>query len=281
MTRSLFIPLLFAPLFTLVLPVFAQEEQTQLPPIPTAQPIPTIPVQPLLRDPRLFSQERERITFELQKIQQLIGLIRPDDAQTLEALKAQQAELAKQLRDLTQQMQTGLQPVMPPDMPNGSEVPPVRDPYMPPSAPGVRPGMNQSGAETVPPYIPRTTPLPMQPDGYQNPMPTMPPGMSSPWNSQVPPQMPPYAPTPGGPIPSWADQDRAWDRSSWGPVSRLPQELTEVKQSVESLKKEVGDLKDTIKSLETQIQLLTRNILLSERAKENGNKKTDVEKTEP
>jgi hypothetical protein len=71
--------------------------------------------------------------------------------------------------------------------------------------------------------------------------------------------------TPYNPGPYWGiDQD-----TQWGP--RLPRELTEVKQSVELLRKEVADLKETIRTLETQIQLLSRNILLSERTRENGN----------
>jgi len=80
------------------------------------------------------------------------------------------------------------------------------------------------------------------------------------------PQTVPYN-NPGIP-PHWADQNPAWGAAST--ESSLPKELTEVKQTVESLRKEVAELKETIKTLETQIQLLNRNILLSERARENG-----------
>ena len=75
------------------------------------------------------------------------------------------------------------------------------------------------------------------------------------------------------PMPPWMGMDQgsasAWEPTSWG--AKLPKELTELKQSVESLQKEVADLKETIKALETQIQLLSRTILLSEKMKENGN----------
>ena len=259
MTRFVLFPLLFA----LVLPVFAQDEQ---PPLQSTLPPPLQPmVQPGIRDPRLFSQERERITFELQQIQRLIGVIRPDDVQTMDALKAQQVELAKQLRDLTQQMQAGPQP----GIPNIPEVlPGGMGPQVP--LPGMRPEMNAiPSLEVVPPPEQRIPLMPGMPGGmgYQipnNQMPAAPPVMPSPMPN---PQMQMYAPA--VPAPSWADQDRAWETAQWGP--RLPKELTEVKQSVDSLQKEVADLKDTIKALEAQIQLLTRNILLSERVKENGN----------
>jgi cell division protein FtsB len=54
----------------------------------------------------------------------------------------------------------------------------------------------------------------------------------------------------------------------WGP--RLPKELVELKQSVESMRKEIAELKDTVKALEAQIRLLNQNILLSERVKESN-----------
>ena len=261
MTRFLLFPLLSV----IVLPVFAQEEQAQF--------LPQMP-QPVLRDPRLFSQERERITFELQQIQRLIGVIRPDDVQTMDALKAQQAELAKQLRDLTQQMQAEPQPGMP-NVPNVPEVLPELD-----HVPGMRPGTNAvPGVEAVSPPEQRMPAIPGGMQGvpgmqggnipilrYQTPIPTAPPITPNPMPN-APMQM--YAPTPIAPMSNWADQDRAWESGHWGP--RLPRELTEVKQSVESLQREIADLKDTIKALDTQIQLLTRNILLSERVKENGN----------
>jgi DNA repair exonuclease SbcCD ATPase subunit len=59
-------------------------------------------------------------------------------------------------------------------------------------------------------------------------------------------------------VPQWGNQAPSWE---WGP--RLPKELTEVKQSVESLQREITELRELIKRLETQIQLLNRTILLS------------------
>jgi predicted RNase H-like nuclease (RuvC/YqgF family) len=83
----------------------------------------------------------------------------------------------------------------------------------------------------------------------------------------------PYNPIPSIPpaAPSWGAPDQQWEMAPFGP--RLPKELTEVKQTVESLRKEVSELKETIKVLETQIQLLNRNFLLNEkvREKEKGN----------
>jgi hypothetical protein len=107
----------------------------------------------------------------------------------------------------------------------------------------------------------------MQRGGYPilNTPPAMPPATQNPY-------MPFYPAPPAAvpsPMPNWTDQDRAWETGHWGP--KLPKELTEMKQSIESLRKEIADLKETNKALETQVQLLIRNILLSERAKENGN----------
>ncbi|MDR3234145.1 MAG: hypothetical protein LBT46_10875 [Planctomycetaceae bacterium] len=52
----------------------------------------------------------------------------------------------------------------------------------------------------------------------------------------------------------------------WSP--QQPQELTELKASVEFLRQEIGELKSAVKALETQIQLLNRTVLLSDRVKE-------------
>jgi TolA-binding protein len=251
MTRFFCFPLLFV----LALSVFAQEDPTQL-----GQPQLG---QPLLRDPRLLAQERDRITYELQQIQRLIGVISPDDVQTMNTLKSQQADLVKQLRDITQQTQAGQQ--IPGMSSNIAEVLPGQIP----TSVG-RAGMNvPPGTELPPelrngggynPYTPPQTSMLPNPSAMPMPMPNPPMPMYNP--------MPTYNPIPSAPQP-WNNPDRAWESVQWGP--RLPQELTEVKQSVESLQKEIADLKETVKSLETQIQLLTRNILLSERTKENGN----------
>jgi len=262
MSRFLVFPLLLV----LVFSVFAQEEPAGV----------GTPLTPLLRDPRLLSQERERITYELQQIQRLLGVISPNDVQTMDVLKTQQTDLAKQLRDLTQQMQAERQ------SPGMLNVPEVLPGQVPPFA--MRPGLSQSpGGELVvspeqrlPPMPPTMPDMPgnMPRNGYQTPI-------SAPY--QIPPSSPvtpvplpyppiqSYPPTPAvpGQMPNWADQDRAWESGLWGP--RLPKELTELKQSVESLRKEIADLKETNKALEAQIQLLIRNILLSERTKEGGN----------
>ena len=253
MTRLLFVPLLFV----LVFPIFAQEEPAGL-------------GQPLLRDPRILSQERERITLELQQTQRLIGLINPNDVQTMDVLKTQQTELVKQLRDLTQQMQSG-------PLSYGTisvqEVPPGRV-----SQPVIRPEIVGSGMSPVPGAV---SPLPLEqmsrmPDvpvgmplnGYQT-IPNAPP--APPLQMPNSPSMPFYPPVPAAPnpMPNWTDRDQTWEAGQWGP--RLPKELTEMKQSIEALRKEIADLKETNKALETQVQLLIRNILLSERAKESGN----------
>jgi hypothetical protein len=88
--------------------------------------------------------------------------------------------------------------------------------------------------------------------------------------SHVPPTIPSIANNPIDMqnIPYWGNPAQAWENSPWGP--RLPQELTGVKQSVDSLQKEIADLKEIIRRLETQIQLLNRTVLLSvpERANE-------------
>jgi uncharacterized coiled-coil DUF342 family protein len=47
-------------------------------------------------------------------------------------------------------------------------------------------------------------------------------------------------------------------------VPQPSKELTELKQTVDSLRKELSEMKESVKALETQIQLLNRNILLSQ-----------------
>jgi hypothetical protein len=173
-------------------------------------------------------------------------------------LKTEQAELMKQLKDVMQQMQTPDSPnvgsareVLPPGLSTRQIPSMARNSELPPATRNAPPNIpaTQSPA-LVPPMYSGVAPLPAGPYLTGGPAPF---------------------PTPMG-IPDatpWLDQDRSWETSTWGP--RLPKELTEVKQTVESLRKEVADLKDTIKALETQIQLLSRNILLSEKVRENGN----------
>jgi hypothetical protein len=136
-------------------------------------------------------------------------------------------------------------------MPGMPSAPQISEPVVLPMVPERRvypqnvPGMSRDD------YYQRNAPMPTRPP--EMPVPPMPgyPGMGAGWGT-----------------PPLGDADRMWDATPWGP--RLPKELVETKQSVESLRKEIADLKETIKALETQIQLLTRNILL-ERMKENGN----------
>ena len=231
-------------------------------------------------DPAFLMQTQKQIINELQQIQRMRGIVNPNDTQLIESLDAQQAEWTKQLRDITQQMQAGTPP-----LPNEGGVPPgtMAPPFgsgrsgMPPM-----PGMHGVPKETdfaVPQdmrgYVPPGMPvgIPVMPDNrFSSQTPGMPGAMP-----QMPmPQMPMYQQPQPMPLQNpylgggqnWYNQDRG-ETAYWGP--KLPKELTEVKQSVESLKREVAALKETIKVLETQIQLLNRNILLSERVKENGN----------
>jgi len=67
-------------------------------------------------------------------------------------------------------------------------------------------------------------------------------------------------------LPTEFDQDQAWANSPW--VPQPSKELTELKQTVDALRKELGEMKETVKALETQIQLLNRNILLSQPVKQ-------------
>ena len=261
MTRILCFPLLLA--FTL--PLFAQEPpvpaQTD-PPIPATVPEPASLGQVLPRDPLLLMQLRERLARELQQTQQTLSVINPNDTLLVETLKTQQARLAKEIRDITQQMQTaslGDSPGIGERLPGQFQTNPQsgRTPPMPPTQGGL-----------IVPEMPQTMPsgqFPGQPMMSQNPPASY---GSNPFYPN-----PPYSPIPASPyygstpygIPNWSDQGVV----SWGP--KLPEELTGVKQSIEALKKEVSDLKEMVKTLETQIQLLNRNFLLIEKVRENGN----------
>ena len=241
----------------------------------------------LPRDPALLMRMREQISLELQQTQRMLEFISPNDTQTLEILKTQQAELSKQLRDITQQMQTRYQPQGLPTeiMPGVSGTPSAIQGTIQGTQgtqgtiQGMPPGMSMPVTHTqesiwrtpvppmpaVGPYItPSTVPstaLPtapgMPPDMYSRPVP-MPlnrPEMPVPVpNVYNPPPYPNNAPW-GDPTPN------VWDMTPWGP--KLPKELTDMKQSIEGLQQEVISLKETIRNLETQIQTLNR-ILLSE-----------------
>ena len=245
--------LCFALLLAIATPLYAQEK-------PLVE-------QLLPRDPALLSRMREQITNELQKIQQMRGIISPNDTQLIESLDAQQAEWSKQLRDITQQMQAG---ILPP--PNESVI--AQGQFVPSTGRSGMPAMPTWETNGPLPQDPRggyvPPGMPVMPDNrFPSQAPGMPGGMHQMPMSQMPiyPSQPPQDPYFGGGQ-NWYNQERG-ETNYWGP--RLPKELTEVKQSVESLKREIAELKDTIKVLETQIQLLNRNILLSERVEENGN----------
>jgi len=253
-------------LFLIALPVFAQDEP------PTLE-------QTLPRDPALLMRMRDQLTLDLQRTQQMLGFVNPNDTQLVENLTTQQADLARQINDVMRQLQTLSTPNVgtglsgldrrPGMMPQGLHGTQPSQTDMPP---GLLPNQTFSSLQmrqepVMPPVMPHVP-------GLQNAMPINPPINPMPGGMMMggmPPGAyhPPMMPTPMEPMDAhWGNQPHAWDASSWGP--RLPRELTEVKQSVESLQKEIVELRGTIKALETQIQLLTRNILLSERARENG-----------
>lgn len=229
-------------LFVIALPVSAQDDAAYRRPLISRADAPSA----------ILLQTKTELTQKLQQIQQMLSVVSPGDTQFIETLKTQQAELTKQLRDVMQQLQT-------PDAPNTAELPPglTVDSAM---VPGMLPTrIAESG---LPPVIP-VHPSPMPAKRNEVPFPT--PNYSMP--VYVP--TPVYNPNPAYFPPNGHDQDRAWEIPPWGP--RLPKELTEMKQSIESLQKEIGDLKETIKALEAQIQLLNRNIVLSEKVRESGN----------
>ena len=246
MSRLLCFPLLFV----LALSLFAQDEPPGV-------------EQSLPRDPDLLMRMREHISLELQQTQRMLGLVNPNDTQLIDTLKTQQAELTKQFRNITQHMQAGYQ------SPTLSGIGDVSPGYSPgrPGMPSMMPTREQEW-RTQEPATPMVMPsYPNQPVAPYSMAPNRAEMASSTPVYPIPVQ--PHNPNPSYGVPNWGDQDRAWEITPWGP--RLPKELTEMKQSVESLQKEIGELKETIKALETQIQLLSRTVLLNERVKENGN----------
>jgi hypothetical protein len=263
MTRILCFPLVLL----LALPMFAQESELgQL-------------GQPLPRNPGLLMQMRDDITLKLQQNKDMQRHVGPNDVQFAEMLQTQEAELVRQLRDIMQQIQEGSQPPVPVAPGNGGM---VQDRNMP-GRNAIPSGMIP-GQPPAPPMPISREPLQVPPGG-QSAIPGIPPGMypgmqpgmytptQSPTGitQYVPPQ-PPYAPFPVPMQPNWREQEPQWGGDvtpPWAP--KLPQELTEVKQSVESLRKEVADLKETIKSLEGRIEMLYRAILMSDKLKESGN----------
>ena len=242
MTRFLCFPLLFV----LVFPLFAQEE-------------PSASILTLPRDPTLLSRMKEQLSHQLQNTQRMLIHVNPSDTQLVDALTTQQAEFSKQLREISELMQSSPQLSGMPTARDIRDIPQESTPLTGQAGiPSMMPQRRDYGWQMQESVIPQT-PTRMLPGMPEPPV-------QPPYN-QMPPMPQMYGPPYGGP--NWADQDRTWEATPWGP--RLPKELTDLKQSIESLKKEIGELKDTIKALETQIQLLSRNILLNERIKESGN----------
>jgi len=249
MTRFLCLPLLL--LFAL--PTFAQDE----PATTTGRSLP--------RDPAFLMRMKEQLTFDYREIQRVIELL-PNDAQTAETLKARQADIAKQLNEVTSELQSLRTP-----SPNISELLPGTETRLdlPPGTLPVQSGV--SGMPSPYPYRAAQVPTPNVP--YQVPMPEPLPmgvgmnGYGSVQGGYVPGAIPTTPPSalpfnPANPMtnPYLLEQAQAFETAHWGP--RLPRELIEVKESVESLQTEISSLKDTIKTLEKQIQLLTSTVVL-------------------
>jgi len=240
------------------LPAFAQNESA-----PAGLDLP--------QDPAQLMRLREDLTFQIQEVQRLLSFVNPSDTRTTETLQTRQAELTQQLRSVIDQMQTAAPSgtgrntgmMSPPGMPsglpqslpvqslwgqggmNGHMPPGMIDPTMNMSRNAEMPGMPTSG------MMQGTMPNPpMQaypPAGMIAPVPPIP----AHWMNQTP--------------PGWGVQTPGATQEA-----SLPKELTDMKQTVEALRREISELKETVKSLETQIQLLNRNIVLSERVRENG-----------
>jgi prefoldin subunit 5 len=193
------------------------------------------PIGQLPRNPALLMQMREKLTLDLHHVQQMLTLVNPSDTQSIELLKNQQADLTKQLKDVMQHLQAPAIQSPQPDI------------YLPPL-----PVRREYEMPTIP-NIPRSADPALVPGGVPQP---------------VQPLYPTYNPPNMQGVPMGvADPNAAWE-NPWAP--KPPKELTEIKQTVDSLRKEIADLKETVKALETQIQLLNRNILLSEKMRENG-----------
>jgi len=222
-------------------------------------------------------QTKQQLTRDLQQVQQMLGLIPPSETQITEMLKGQQEDLTKQIKDVTQQLQAFEVPAG--EVPKDAAAPPQGMPgiqgmpgMMPPPLP--RPQDMMPNMQSMPPGMP----MPNMSGGMGMPMqtPSRPP-LSDVIPMQAPPQYnPPYPMDGMGGMmmpgtPNWGDMSQAWDTSPWGarPASSS-RDVLEMKQSIDSLRKEIADLKDTVKTLETQIQLLNRNIVLSERARTNS-----------
>jgi DNA repair exonuclease SbcCD ATPase subunit len=198
---------------------------------------------------------RQQLTFELQQTQRTLGFIDPNDKQLITSLQEQQAELTNQLKEINAQLKTQGIPIENQEPPTDVLTPKTTNivPETPtlPSDPNLLIQRRENSATDLKTQIesalqyPPPLPPPFQPI----------PGERNPQN---------FLPAESGKTlpPTPFDQDQAWADSPW--VPKPSKELAELKQTVDSLRKEITDLKETVKALETQIQLLNRNILLSQ-----------------
>jgi len=264
----------FTLLFLIALPAFAQDG-------------PPVLGQALPNDPALLMRMRDQLSIELQRTQQTLGIVlvqNPNDVQLIETLTTQQADLARQINEVMRQLHS-------PSPPNiGGAGLPGADArlggftVLPPGLAGIIERQIPDARQTEPVMplgiaMPPENIMPRMPGGSMMggmppgmPMPGITPGMLGGYHPQ--PSMLHNMPMPPAPVmpnnaPQWGNHQQAWEEAHWGP--RLPRELTEMRQSVESLQREISSLRDTVRQLETQIQLLNRNILLNDRANERMN----------
>ena len=204
-----------------------------------------------------YIRMQQQLTQELQQVQRMLSVIPPGETQYIEMMKTQQAELMKQLKDVAQQLQAF---EIPPETANALQGRDARIPEMPamPPVDPRMPGMGGMPQQPMSPWLGQGQTMPMQPPvrPYSDIAPVAPPQTIVPY-------------TPPMPNPTWGDQNQAWGGNNpWGPNPAPSKELVEMKQSVDAMRKEIAELKETVKTLETQIQLLNRNIVLSDRARE-------------
>jgi len=248
--------LCFTLLFLISLPASAQDTSPTL-------------GQALPRDPAFLMRMRDQLTLDLRETQRMLGFINPSDTQLVETLQTRQADLAKQLSNLAQELQTlgtpnmgiipgmDVRPGMSPMQPGLMPTQPIQPPRQEQGWQQAEIGHGMMGGMPVPGGIHNYSSMPVMPVPGVPSM-TYPPTPM--YNGMPSPQV--VVPN----VPQLGSQAQGWDEAHWGP--RLPKELTEVRQSVESLRREITELRETVKSLETQIQLLNRTILLSERVNE-------------
>ncbi|MDR0338527.1 MAG: hypothetical protein LBI18_15755 [Planctomycetaceae bacterium] len=216
-------------------------------------------IQPVLprMNPAILLRMRQQLTFELQQTQRTLGFIDPNDKQLAASLQEQQAELTNQLKEINTQLKAQGIPI---ENQEPSTELPTETRTLTPKTTNIVP-------ET-------TTPLSSDPNLLIQRRENSATGSTTSKETQLPLQSP-FQSVPGFGnslnipavesghlLPTPFDQDQAWSDSPW--VPKPSKELAELKQTVDSLRKEITDLKETVKALETQIQLLNRNILLSQ-----------------